>query len=222
MLVLVAVVLGGLWWADGWAGRRVRDGVALAVAEAVPGARGEPEVVVHGWPVLTQLVAGRLERVDVRLDGATLDGVDVTDVSGRLRGVSTGVAPTAEDAVLHATVPVASLQALVDEQVDVDTELAVRDGALTADLEVLRLPVRVELGLRVEDARLLVDVVGGTVASARVDVDDLPGVLASRVQGLEVPVAGLPAGLALTDAEVVADGVRVRAAGTDVVLTASS
>ena len=49
-------------------------------------------------------------------------------------------------------------------------------------------------------------------------VDDLPGAIGDRLTDIEIPVSGLPEGLVLSDATVVADGVRITADGADVVL----
>ena len=56
------------------------------------------------------------------------------------------------------------------------------------------------------------------IAGLTVSVDDLPDVIGKRLSDVEIPVVGLPEGVVLSDATVVADGVRITADGTDVVL----
>ena len=51
---------------------------------------------------------------------------------------------------------------------------------------------------------------------ATVTADQLPSAFRTRVQGIQVPVDGLPKGLALSDAVVASDGLRITADGTDV------
>ena len=71
---------------------------------------------------------------------------------------------------------------------------------------------------RVEDGTLLVSVDNVQIAGLTVSVDDLPNAIGNRLTDIEIPVEGLPEGLVLSDATVVADGVRITADGTDVVL----
>jgi hypothetical protein len=46
----------------------------------------------------------------------------------------------------------------------------------------------------------------------------LPGVVRDRVKDIEIPLEGLPPGLALSRADVVPSGLRITADGTNVVV----
>ena len=83
---------------------------------------------------------------------------------------------------------------------------------------MLGLTLAANLVPRVEDGKLLVSVENVQIAGLTVSVDDLPNAIGDRLTDVEIPVEGLPDGLVLSDATVVADGVRITADGTDVVL----
>ena len=75
---------------------------------------------------------------------------------------------------------------------------------------------------RVEDGKLLVNVENVQIAGLTVSVDDLPNAIGKRLTDVEIPVSGLPEGVALSKAAVVSTGVRITATGTDVVLPAEA
>ncbi|MBT0993385.1 LmeA family phospholipid-binding protein [Cellulomonas sp. DKR-3] len=221
--VSVVVVLGaGVVVADRVALVRAQEVVADAIVENLDDVQGEPQVDIDGFPFLTQLLAGSLDEVTGHVEGATIGGLAMTDVDVVAHGTSTSEPYTAQDATVVATIPSASIQ----EQLAARTELEV---AVQADGDVLRmsgdvLGIELSAGLvpRVEGGRLLVDVEDLQLGGATIDVGQLPGAVGSRLTDLEVPVEELPEGLELTQATVVADGVRVTAAGTDVTLPTSA
>jgi len=120
------------------------------------------------------------------------------------------------DLRIDATVPTASIEQVVRDTADLD--VTVDGGTLRASGEVLGLTLTAGLVPRVEDGRLLVDVQDVTLGAGTLRLDQLPGNLAERLVGIEVPLDGLPPGIVLQDAQVVPDGVRVTATGVDVVL----
>jgi hypothetical protein len=219
--VALAALAGGGYAGDRWALGQAEDRFADAVRTGVDGVTGEPAVHITGFPFLTQLVSGSLDDVSVDLDSASLAGVELQDVDLRARGVSTSEPYRAEHAVVHGSLSTAVLEALVAERTDADVDLAVDGGRLTATLQVLRADVTAELVPTAQGDAIAVDVARVTLAGAVIDVDDLPGAVASRLHGLTVPVEGLPEGLALTDVVVQGDGLRVTATGDDVVLPLS-
>ncbi len=207
------------------AGAVVADRVALGVAEDRArevvteqlAVTGEPDVAIHGFPFLTQLLARELDDVDAAADGLTLEGVDATDVRVTARGVGLTAPHTVRSATLAATLPPESLErVLADRGLAVD--LTVDAGVLRAGGDVLGLALSAGLVPRVEDGVLLVDLTDVALGERTLDLDDLPGGLGDRLTGLEVPVEGLPEGIVLTGATVVPGGVRVTAEGADVVL----
>ena len=75
---------------------------------------------------------------------------------------------------------------------------------------------------RVEGGEIRVDVATVEFGGFAVDVADLPGVLAGQLSDLTVPIDGLPEGFELSGVEVADGGVRITAAGLDVVLPVAS
>lgn len=211
------------------AGVVVADRVALGVAEDRArevvteqlAVTGEPDVTIHGFPFLTQLLAQELDDVDAAADGLTLEGIDATDVRVTAQGVGLAAPHTVQAATLAATLPPASLERVVAERLDLEVDLTVDGDVLRVSGEVLGLTLSAGLAPRVEDGTLLVDLVDVALGERTLDVDDLPGGLGGQVTGIEVPVEGLPEGVVLTSASVVPEGVRITAEGTDVVLPAA-
>ncbi|WP_309133985.1 DUF2993 domain-containing protein [Cellulomonas sp.] len=182
---------------------------------------GEPDVTIHGFPFLTQLLTRSLDDVDATAAGVTLEGVDATDVSVHARDVGLEAPHTVGHARVEATLPPESLQQVVADRAGIDVDLAVDGEALRASGEVLGLTLSAGLVPRVEEGTLLVDLVDVRLGSRTLDVTDLPGGLGDAASGIPVPVEGLPEGVVLTSATVVPGGVRVTAEGTDVVLPAA-
>lgn len=221
VVVSTLVVLG--------AGVVVADRVVAATAErraaeaveANLDVSGTPVIEIDGFPFLTQVLAGSLTNVTGSVDGVTLDGgLTITDVSFDAQGVSTSEPYTVSAGSVTGTLPTATLEQAVAEQTELDVTATVEGDALVAAGTVLGVDLSAALTPRVDDGRLLVDVGRMSLGGLTITVDDLPDRVASRLEGLEVPVSGLPEGLTLTSVEVVPDGARVTATGSDVVLAA--
>ncbi len=213
LLVLLAI---GLVVADLVAAQRTRETVADDISENLDDVVGTPTVDVGGFPFLLQLARGELRRLDATVEGATLGGIAMTDLSVVADGVSTSTPHTADEVVVQATIPTSSLQEAVVERTSLELTVEVAGDALRLRGTVLGLDLTGDLTPRVEDGRLFVDVQTLSVGGVRVEIDALPAELSSRLTDLEVPVQELPDGLVLTDAVVQSDGVRVTASGTDV------
>ncbi|WP_164983847.1 DUF2993 domain-containing protein [Cellulomonas endophytica] len=217
VLLLVLLAVGALL-ADRWARGRVEDRVVAQVDDAIAGEG--TAATVEGFPVLTQIAGRSLDRVRVTADAALVAGVRAEDVRVDARDVGLGEDATVRAATLQASLPEASVQALVDRHLagraEQDVVVQVRDGVLTARTEVVGVDVGVDLAPTVVDGTLVVDVTTARVAGTAVAVEELPGSLAERLQDLAVPVEGLPAGLELTGARVVGSTILVEAVGTDV------
>ncbi|MEP6630142.1 MAG: DUF2993 domain-containing protein [Lapillicoccus sp.] len=219
-LVVLAAVLGG----GAYAGDRYAEGQAEAyarqvVSDSIP-VTSTPTVDITGFPFLTQALRGTLEHVTGSVGGATLGGIPVTNVQLDATSVlirpPAGQQPRAGHATVAATIPTASVEKVVQDRTGFATKLAVAGNALTASATILNLPLELALVPRVDAGKLLVDVQSLKLNGATVTADQLPSAFRSRVQGIEVPVDGLPKGLALSNAVVAPDGVRITTDGTDV------
>jgi hypothetical protein len=216
-VVTVVVVVGAAFVADRVAESAAEQQVVAAIEENLD-VVGTPTVELGGFPFLNQLLAGSIDDVTGQMDGVTLEGIDATDVTMDAHDVSTSEPYTVGSATISATLPTASIEQIVADRSDLDIAVAVDGGALTASGQVLGLRLAANLVPRVEDGKLLVTVDNVQIAGLTVSVDDLPNAIGDRLTDVEIPVSGLPEGVVLSDATVVADGVRITADGTDVVL----
>lgn len=180
-------------------------------------------VDVGGFPFLTQVASGTVDRVDLRADSAKYQGIELTGVDGFVTDVpyDIGTGEIGRAATLEAsgTLPVAALQTLVAQQVP-DLEgvtLATRDGALIATTEVLgAVPVDIELLPRASDGQIAVDVGAVTIAGVELPLEQLPADVAQRLADIRIDVPGIPDGITLTGLTATGDGVEVSIEGTDV------
>lgn len=171
-------------------------------------------------PFLLQVAGGRLDEVTVTTSRMTPAQGDVTDVQVRATGVTIRSPSTADDVMMTGTVPPATVRARLAAN-GIDADVAVAGGLLRVSGSVLGLPWHVTVAPRADAGRLVVDVTSADIAGVQVGADALPAPVRQAVSALDVSVSGLPAGLALTGAQVVGDGIRVTLTGRDVVLTGS-
>ncbi len=220
-VVALGLVGVGAWVADGWARGAAQDQAALVVTQQLA-VDGTPDVRIDGFPFLTQLLARSLDDVSASAAGVTLEGVVATDVVVHAQDVSLEEPYRVGSARVEATVPASSVQQVVAERTGLAVTVEVDGDVLRASGEVFGAPLTAGLVPRVDGGRLLVDVQDVTLGAAGLALDQLPGGLADRLVGLEVPLDGLPPGVVLEQAVVLPQGVRFTAVGTDVVLEAMS
>jgi hypothetical protein len=221
-LVVIGVVLvGGLVAGDRYAESRAEEYAVGVVSQNLPTTQ-PPVVDIKGFPFLTQLMSGTLGEVTATAAGATLEGIPVTDIAVDATQVAVrppaGQQPSAGHATVAATIPPASLEKVLKDTTGLTVQLAVDGSAVKASGTVLGLPLTLDLVPKVEGGKLLVDAQALRLGGREITAQSLPSALRSQVSGIEVPVEGLPAGLALRRADIVPSGVRVTADGTDVVV----
>ena len=209
----LAVLVGGGLLVDGYARGEAEDRLATELRTAL-GVVDEPAVMISGFPFLTQLASGELQEVRISAPEVTFDGLRLTDADVVLHGVSTARPTTARAAAMTASAALPAIQQLVE----VDAELEIVDGQLTARTTVLMLPLAVTLLPRPDGRAIAVDVQTISLGGFEVDVARLPAALTEQISGLRIPVDGLPAGMELTSVLVTPSGIDLAAAGTDVVL----
>ncbi|MEP6650068.1 MAG: DUF2993 domain-containing protein [Lapillicoccus sp.] len=219
LVVLGVVAAGGLCVGDRYAESRAEEYAVDVVAQSF--STTQPAVVdIKGFPFLTQLLGGTLDEVTAKVPAATLEGVPITDVAIDATQVNVrppaGQQPTAGHTTLVATIPTASLEQIVKDRTRLTVQVALDGSTVKASGTVLGLPLVLTLAPRVEGGRLLVDAGNLTLGGREITPESLPTVLRDRVTGIEVPLEGLPPGLALNRAEVVPSGLRITADGTNV------
>ncbi|NCT91037.1 DUF2993 domain-containing protein [Cellulomonas sp. APG4] len=215
-VVVVGVLAGGAVVVDRVLHAEAEQRIAGELQDEIPGLATEPDVTVHGFPFLTQVLAGELGAVDVTAPEATVQDLVLEDVVVRLEQVSTSRPTTAGSARMTAYAPLDQLTAALDLPLD----LVIEGDRLVASTQLLGLPLEVLLVPTAGGDAVLVDVDGLRLAGATVSASDLPSALTEQLEGLEVPIDGLPEGLELTDLTLDEGGAQLVAEGTDVVLTA--
>lgn len=211
-VVVVTVLAGGAFVADGIARDRTEDRLADELQQQIPGLQAPPDVTIGGWPFLTQVAGGELDQVDIAAEEAVLEGLTLQDVTVRLTGVSTDQPTTARTAELTGVAPVDRL----GDVLDLPVELSARDGALVATGDILGIPLELTLVPSAAGREIAIDVEQISAGGGSFDLGAVPG-LEGAFEGLAVPVDQLPEGLELTDVRVDGDGIRLEAAGEDVV-----
>lgn len=215
----VVLLLGGAFVADRVVASTVEKRAVQAIELNLDDVVGTPTVDVGRFPFLTQVVKGSIDEVTGHVDGVTIEGIHATDVAVDATHVSTAEPYTAGTATLSATLPTASIDKIIADQTKLDITTSVDGSTLKASGKLLGVTLTAGLVPRVEDGKLLVDVKDVAIGGVSVDVDSLPKALAGKLADIEIPVkAGLPDGVALSAVEVVSDGVRITATGTDVVV----
>ena len=221
LLVLGVVAAGGLYVGDHYAESRAEEYAVGVVSQSIS-TTSAPVVDIKGFPFLTQFLSGTLDQVTATAAGATLEGVPVTDVTIDATRVNVrppaGQQPSAGRATVVATIPTASLEKLVKDRTNLTVQLAVDGSTVKASGNVLGLPMVLTLAPRVDAGTLLVDAQDLTLGGRQITPESLPGAIRDRVKDIKIPLEGLPSGLAFSRAEVVPNGLRITADGTNVVV----
>ncbi len=219
-IVVVLLLAAGVVVSDLVLRAAVEERIAGAVRDTLGTGQGTRVEVAQHRPFLLQVARGRLDDVTVTADHATLDTTAVSDVRMAATGVTVLTPYTARDVTVTGTVPPSTIRERIAQK-GLDVDVAVAGGALQASGSLLAVPWVVTLTPRADDGRLTVDVTSADIAGVQVGADALPAPVRQALTGLDVPVSGLPDGLAITGAQVVGDGVQVTLTGHDVVLPAS-
>ncbi|MFE2050221.1 DUF2993 domain-containing protein [Streptomyces sp. NPDC059459] len=238
ILLIVAVILGGLFviadrvavnFAEGEAADKIRSAENLA---------STPDVSINGFPFLTQAAAGELDEVEIGIgdyEASTGDGADkirIDELHATMRGVefSSGFgSATAATATGTATVGYDELmKATKSEPTDIGPGITAKvvglsdggDGKIKVSLRATVLGVELP-----EPVDVLSSV---TVKDNRVDVvaDGLPTVggrqlAESRIRAItdfQQGIDELPGGIELDKVEAARDGVEITVRGSNIQL----
>ena len=216
---VVVLVVGGAFVADRVLASTVERQAQQAIEENLDGVVGQPKVDIGRFPFLTQVLRGSVDEVTGSVDGVTIEGIPATDVTFEATDVTTSEPYTAGAASISATLPTASLDQVIADQTRLDITVSIDGDDLKATGKVLGVTLSANLQPRAQDGKILVDVQDVAIGGASVSVDSLPRAIGNKLTGIEIPVkTGLPAGLTLSEVQVVDDGLRITASGTDVVV----
>ena len=219
LVVLVAAVLGGLYYADGRIRTRTEAQVTADLQTDL-GTPTAPTVDLAGFPFLTQVVAGRISSVHVVADdlGATNDAplrvahadVVLTDVTSEDR-FQTSTAAHAEGT---ARLDYSALQALAGVPLTYAGDGRVRTETTTPLLgQQVRARIDGSPALDVKAQAITLDDAKIVVAGV-----DLPGFTSKallRALLKPIPLTGIPLGLRVTAVSAADDGIHVDLNGDD-------
>jgi hypothetical protein len=211
VVLLVAADRAAAWFAGNAGAQALETG-----GRGVTGA----EVSVHGFPFLTQLAAGRLDDVTGTMATGTFGGYDLRDVRFAASDLEPRAPYHAAAARADGVLTYESVRRAAADQLGAEVHVAAADGALEITFPTTVLGATVDVGATAVpsvggDDAVALDVRSVTVAGARLDLDDLPGGIADRLQQVEVPL-DLPAGVALRSVAVEPEGLRIGLAAQDV------
>lgn len=183
-----------------------------------------PEVNIGGFPFLTQVIRGRYGAVDLSARDIERDGVRVSSIDLTLEGVEVSVGDALAGRVRE--VPVESGRGTAQlSYADIDLVVKKYAGPLGQQVEVgsggpgkvtVSGPLGLDLtvGVSVRDDML-------TISPEQADLDQLPGLVRSLVDGAvgqPLPLPELPFGATLESGTVDADGLSLVATADGAVL----
>lgn len=217
---VAAVVLAGLGVAGdraaaAWTEHRTADAFQKA-----QGLKSAPHVEVHGFPVLTQLAGGTLDRVDIEAsdipagrDGGRLPITTLNVELDRLRRSADASEAHAASAKATAFVSYQDLSKALGFEIGYSRDSTKAEPRVAA---TTTLPLVGKVG-----ASARVEVAGDRALALRsVKVgDDLPKAMRTLVTGMlerELKLDGIPDGLALKSLTTTADGLTATLSGEDV------
>ena len=214
-LGVIAALVGGGLLADAWARDRIEARILQEATGVLPGLAGA-EVEVLGTLVLPQVARGRLDEVRATAPSVTASGVTLTDVTVVASDVVLEP-PVAGDLLLVGTAATSELQGRLPAGLDLNLTAS---GAFL-ETTVLGLPLQVALDLAVADGYAVLAVRELSLAGLALAADDLPDQVADALTDIRIDLPEPVPGVVVTGLEVVPDGLRLSATGTDVPLRAA-
>lgn len=214
-VIVVLTLVGGLIAAD-----RIVDTVTeRRIAEGLE-PYGQADVSVEGFPVLTQLAAGRLDAVHVHAARAHYEGVEFADVHARLYDVPVDTSRPIGTLESDALIPLSTIESLAAEHASLPqgTSFTVVDGRLHLESSLLGQPLLVGIDPQPQAREVTVTATTIRLGTTEIDLDALPGFLTSAISDITIDLGFLPAGLELTDIAVEDDGLRINLHGSGVSL----
>ena len=175
----------------------------------------QASVRVAGFPVLTQLLSGRLDEVTISAASAEVEGMTLTDLSGYARGVEIASPFVAESADFAATVPAAELGGALGP---FPAQVEVSADAVVVSASILAVPVVAVMEPTAEDPPGL-ELQRVSVAGVEAAAESIPALLRGALADLADPSRYFAGVLELTELTLLpGEGIRVRATGSDVPL----
>ncbi|MGI5398078.1 DUF2993 domain-containing protein [Streptomyces sp. CA-135486] len=241
ILLIIAVVLGGIFVAADRIAVNMAESEAADKIKSSQGLSSTPEISIKGFPFLTQVVGKELDEVDVSLAGITASAggrtVNVTEVKAELRSVridssfSSAVADRADGsarisyadltkaAPSGATVSYAGADRAAKGQVKVTGPLAdLLEGAGISVPEAFK----AMLNGRMVTTYSTVALKGGSTVQLKAEsLPSLPGSLNDKLRKVvdyDMKIDGMPSSIKLDKVAATDAGLRFSGTGTNVSL----
>ncbi|PPF16352.1 hypothetical protein C5C20_00795 [Rathayibacter rathayi] len=208
LVLLVVAAVAGDWIAR----RAIADRAAASLREALalPADR-TVDVEVAGWAVLPQLIAGRLDRLDLRSSDVVFGELD-GDVAATLIGVPVSAAGAIDSGSTMVAIDAASVAQLVTERSTVPVDEVTLDPPLmrvSASVDVLGVTLGAGVGMQlaVVDGAIQLTPAEISAAGATFSVTDFRDRFGAVSGDLLAPTPlciadSVPRGLTLTGVEV--------------------
>lgn len=185
---------------------------------------GSPDVNAHGFPFITQVVAGDYDQIDITIDKVTKDGIEIDDLDASMHDVHASLMDmvghnarkvTAGEAEGTATIPYLS----IDKQLPSGLRLQQHGSKLEAVGKVhiagFDLPVKAYLKLGISRS----GVITAKASKVKIGHGRVPASLVKKRLHFHLPLVGLPMNLHLTAVQPGRDGLHVTAHASNVVFT---
>lgn len=207
VLLVVAAVVG-----DSLARRAVADTAATNIREALSLPADHPvDIEVTGWAVLPQLLAGRLDRLDVQSDDVAFGELN-GDVVATLEGVPTGDSGSLDSGSATVALDPQSVGSLIAARSEVPIDGVTLDPPLvriSTSVAVLGLTLSAGVGIELGAADGAIELTPSevTVAGATLTAADVEQRFGGVADGLLAPRSvciadSVPQGLSLTEVTV--------------------
>lgn len=213
ILVVVVVLAGGAVIADGVVRGETESRIAADTAAAFD-LDAEPDVEILGTMFLPQLAGGTISKVRLRAAEATVGDLPLRDVVVDLEDVDVAEPHSTRQVRFTGLVPRDAVPSLGE----VDGDLALADGQVVLEAELLGLPLLVRATPVPDGRAVIVRLDSLEIAGLEVPAEELPAPIAAALERFRIEVDALPEGMVLDSVTVVDDGFDIVASGTDIVL----
>lgn len=220
LLVFLILVIGGIVVADRVGVRIAEDEIGKRISDQYK-LRQRPDVTIHGFPFLTQMVGGEYDRIDVGLGDWTEQGVTVNDVKIEMRGVKaalndmingTNAQVTARTATASAVLPYEVLKQRAPKGVE-SIGPSGSDLQLRGTYAFLGVSAPVDVIVSVKPTGQGIAITPRSVGTSGIRV---PLALVQDRLTYTVPVRDLPVGSRISDIQVTPGGLRIAATAQNV------
>jgi hypothetical protein len=222
--LFVLAALGGLLYgADRFLLAMAEGQIAKQVA-AEGGLQTTPEVTIHGFPFLTQVVAGQYDKITVNVGDVQQQRVKVSDVRTELRGVKAPLSDMLNGNTSNVVASTANVSGLLPfAVVEANAPQGMKLSASGGDLRIqgrlryagISAPVQATVSVKPSGSGIALTPRDVRSGGGRIPI---PAALVRERLGFTIPLRSLPMGARVTSIEVSPQGLRMAATAENVKL----